>query len=77
MFWNSLTLVGLFCFLLWWAGVIKERLRVRTAGIDWSKATLSSAPLRLGGSVSSPRRGASQKQFTSRPTKMGRWNDPR
>ena len=23
-----LTLVGLFCFLLWWAGVIKERLRV-------------------------------------------------
>ena len=24
-----LTLVGLFCFLLWWAGVIKERLRVQ------------------------------------------------
>ena len=23
------TLVGLFCFLLWWAGVIKERLRVQ------------------------------------------------
>ena len=24
-----LSLVGLFCFLLWWAGVIKERLRVQ------------------------------------------------
>ena len=24
-----LTLVGLFCFLLWWGGVIKERLRVQ------------------------------------------------
>ena len=26
---DSLTLVGLLCFLLWWAGVIKERLRVQ------------------------------------------------
>ncbi|GIS44475.1 MAG: hypothetical protein Ct9H90mP16_15450 [Candidatus Poseidoniales archaeon] len=75
-----LTLVGLFCFLLWWAGVIKERLRVQHSRdrlvYQATLLGLGFPPLRGLGLLSEKRRLSEAVSSRDRQ-RWGRCNDPR